>query len=243
MRSRRLAKISLSAAVVTMIASVVGFIVALVLNAFFLDEYNAYGEVSIPGSGSVHLPRGEVTVSLHALVLGGSNGGGLPVPPLGVTITPPDGVPQPAVTENIGSTTTVNNDAHVRVWLAQIPAEGTYNIATDGQVSGFIEPRLAFGHSSSYGFVVWVFVTLFVAGLVVSIVAGRWLGRARRKAATAVVQAVSPSAPAEPPVTAQHLGDEGVRLERLKTLAALRDSGALTEEEFQAEKRRVLEDH
>jgi hypothetical protein len=94
-RSRRLAKISLSAAVVTMLVSVVGFIVALVLNAFFLDEYNAYGEVSIPGSGSVHLPRGEVTVSLHALVMGGSNSGGLPVPPLGVTITPPDGVPQP----------------------------------------------------------------------------------------------------------------------------------------------------
>jgi hypothetical protein len=243
MRSRRLAKISLSAAVVTMIVSVVGFVVALVLNAFFLDEYNAYGEVSVPGSGSVHLPRGEVTVSLHALVMGGSNGGGLPVPPLGVTITPPDGVPQPAVTENIGSTTTVNNDAHVRVWVAQIPAEGTYNIATDGQVSGFIEPRLAFGHSSSYGFVVWVFVALFVAGLVVSIVAGRWLGRARRKAATAVVQAVSLSAPAVPPVTAQYLGDEGVRLERLKTLAALRDSGALTEEEFQAEKRRILEGH
>jgi hypothetical protein len=35
---------------------------------------------------------------------------------------------------------------------------------------------------------------------------------------------------------------EGVRLERLKTLASLRDSGALTEEEFQAEKRRILGD-
>ena len=230
-----------------MLVSVVGFIVALVVNAFFLDDYNEYGEVSIPGSGSVHLPRGEVTVSLHAVVMGGSNGGGLPVPPLGVTITPPDGVPQPAVTENIGSTTTVNNDAHVRVWVAQIPADGTYNITTDGQVSGYIVPRLAFGHSSSYGFVVWIFVGLFVAGLVVSIVAGRWLRRTRLKAASAVVQGVPPvvslSAPAEPPVTAQHLGDEGVRLERLKTLAALRDSGALTEEEFQIEKRRILEGH
>jgi hypothetical protein len=34
--------------------------------------------------------------------------------------------------------------------------------------------------------------------------------------------------------------DEDIRLERLKTLASLRDSGALTEEEFQAEKRRIL---
>jgi len=226
-----------------MIVSVAGFIVALVLNAFFLDKYNAYGEVPIPGSGSLHLPRGEVTVSLHALVIGGSNGGGLPVPPLGVTIIPPDGVPQPVMTENIGSTTTVNSDAHVRVWVAQIPADGTYNITTDGQVNGFIEPRLAFGHSSSYGFLVWLSVAIFVAGLVLSIVSGWWLRRTRRMVAAAVVQGVSPvvslSAPQEPAVVEP--SGEGVRLERLKTLAALRDSGALTEQEFEAEKRRILE--
>ena len=35
--------------------------------------------------------------------------------------------------------------------------------------------------------------------------------------------------------------DDGVRIEQLKSLAALRDSGALTEAEFEAEKRRVLE--
>ena len=243
MKSRRLAKISLSAAVVMMIVSVAGFIVALVLNAFFLDKYNDYGEVSIPGSGTLHLPRGEVTVSLHALVVGGSNGGGLPVPPLGVTITPPDGMPQPVVTENIGSTTTVNNDAHVRVWVAQILADGTYNITTDGQVNGFIEPRLAFGHSSSYGYLVWLFVAIFVAGLLLSIVSGWWLGRTRRRAAASVVQGVSPvvslSAPQESAV--RESSGEGVRLERLKTLAALRDSGALTEQEFEAEKRRILD--
>src|SRR5271165_3304548 len=117
----RLAKFSLAAAIVMMVVSVGGFIVALVLNTFFLDKYDAYGEVPIPGSGSLHLPSGEVTVSLHTVVIGSPNGG-LPVPPLGLTIAPPDGVAQPVMTENIGSTTTVNNDAHVRVWVAQIPA-------------------------------------------------------------------------------------------------------------------------
>ena len=53
--------------------------------------------------------------------------------------------------------------------MAQIPASGTYNITTDGQVNGYINPRLAFGHRSSYGFLVWVFVALFVLGLVGSI--------------------------------------------------------------------------
>jgi hypothetical protein len=35
--------------------------------------------------------------------------------------------------------------------------------------------------------------------------------------------------------------DEGARLERLTTLTGLRDSGALTEQEFEAEKRRILD--
>jgi Short C-terminal domain len=250
MSSRRLAKISLTVAVVMMIVSVGGFIFALVLNTFFLDKYNAYGEVPIPGSSSLYLPAGEVTVSLHTVVISGPDGGGLPMPPLGVTITPPDGLAQPTMSENIGSTTTVNNDAHVRVWVAQIPTAGTYNITTDGQVNGFIAPRLAFGHSNSHGYLVWLFVAMFVVGLVDSIVSGWWLSRTRRRAAAAFVQGVSPAvsvapvpSPYTPPATAHEPTDEGVRLERLKTLAALRDSGALTEQEFQTEKQRILEGH
>jgi hypothetical protein len=261
MSSNRLAKTSLSAAVVMMVVSVAGFIIAIVLNTFFLDKYNAYGEVPIPGSGSLYLPAGEVNLSLHTVLLGSPNGGGLPVPPLGVTISPPDGVAQPVVTENYGSTTTVNNDAHVRVWVAKIPVSGTYNITTDGQVNGYIDPRLAFGHQSSYGFLVWLFVAMFVVGLVGSIISGRWMARARRKAVTnspyfessmpfsessmpfsPVTPTVLPPAPPEAPVTtASEPSDEGVRLERLKTLAALRDSGALTQQEFETEKRRILQ--
>lgn len=241
MNSARLAKISLAAAILMLVVSVAGFIVTLVLNAFFLDKYNAYGEVPVPGSGSLHLPAGEVTVNLHTLIIGGSDGG-LPVPPLGVTIIPPDGVPQPVVTESIGSTTTVNNDAHVQVWVARIAAEGTYTVTTDGQVNGYINPRLAFGHKSSYGYLVWVFVAMFVAALLDLAFSIWWMARPRRRAASAIVSepyfAPPPVAPAsyEP-------SDEGVRVERIKTLAALRDSGALTEEEFQAEKRRILEGH
>ncbi len=240
MSSRRLAKVSLAAAIAIMVVSVGGFIVTLVLNTFFLDKYNAYGEVPIPGSGSLYLPAGEVTISLHTVVISGPSRG-LPVPPLGVTIAPPDGVAQPVVTESIGSTTTVNNDAHVRVWVAQIPANGTYNITTDGQVNGFIDPRLAFGHKSSYGFLVWLFAAAFVVGLIGAVWSGRWLTRTRRKAVMATVSPVVPVVPVVPTAVAGEPSDEGVRLERLKTLAALRDSGALTEQEFATEKRRILE--
>ena len=230
-----------------MVVAVPGFIATLVLNAFFLDDYDAYGEVPIPGSASLHLPQGEVTISFHTVVMGGPNGGGLPVPQLSVGFVPPDGVAQPAVTENSGSTTTVNNDAHVRVWTAQVPADGTYNITTDGKVNGYIDPRLAFGHSSQVGFLVWVFVGMFAVGLIGTILASTWLGRVRRKAAPAGVPDYGFSVRPVPPVirptvpnVAHEPNDEGVRLERLETLAALRDSGALTEAEFEAEKRRIL---
>ena len=242
MSGRRLAKSSLVGAIVVMIASVAGFIVALMLNAFVLDKYNAYGEVPVPGSKTVQLPAGEVTINLHAVVIGGT-GTGMPVPPLGVTIIPPDGVPQPTLVESVGSTTSVNNDVHVQVWVAHIPANGAYKITTDGQVNGYIAPRLAFGRKSSFGYLPWLCVATFVAGLLISMLAGWWLARTRRRAAAAVVAAtphfVVPTS--EPAGAAHQPSDEGVRLERLKTLAALRDSGALTEAEFEAEKRRILD--
>jgi Short C-terminal domain len=251
MSSEGPAKLTRTVAIWLMVLAVPGFIATLVINAFFLDHYDAYGEVPVPGSASLHLPAGEVTISLHTVVIGGSNGGGLPVPPLGVTIDPPSGVARPTVTENDGSTTTVNNDAHVRVWVAQIPTDGTYNITTDGKVNGYIDPRLAFGHNSSIGYLVWVFVAMFVAGLVGSIVASRWLRSVRRKVAAATATGVPdyqfPIAPIQPVIkptvtsSPNQPGEEGVRLERLKTIAALRDSGALTDAEFETEKRRILD--
>jgi hypothetical protein len=251
MSSETPAKLTRTLAIWMMVIAVPGFIVTLVLNAFFLDDYDAYGEVPVPGSASLHLPAGEVTISLHTVIIGGPNGGGLPVPPLGVTIDPPSGVAQPAVTENFGSTTTVNNDAHVRVWVAQIPSEGSYNITTDGKVNGYIDPRLAFGHGSPIGPLVWVFVGLFVVGLIGLIVASKWLGRVRRNAAPVAGTGtlgyefpVVPLAPVATPTvnTVMHEpSGEGVRLERLKTIAALHDSGALTDAEFEAEKRRILD--
>ena len=181
MNSRRGAKISLTLAIATLVVAVAGFITTLALNVFFLDKYDAYGEVPIPGAGSVRLPAGQATVSLHTLVIGGTDGGGVPVPPLRISITSPDGAPRPEVAESIGSTTTVNNDAHVRVWNVQVPVEGIYNVVTDGEVGGYINPRLAFGRQSSCGYLVWVFVALFVVGLVDLTLSIMWLGRVRRR--------------------------------------------------------------
>ena len=66
-----------------------------------------------------------------------------------------------------------------------------------------------------------------------------WAVRARKAARAPVHQPidVSDSYAVGDPYTPT---DDGVRIEQLKNLAALRDSGALTDAEFETEKRRIL---
>ena len=252
MSSRRLPKISLALSIVAMVVGVIGFIVMPMLNAFVLDKFDAYGDVPIPGSASLHLPGGKLSVSFHTDVISGPRGNGLPVPKLGMDIEPPPGVSDPAVTESFGGSVTINNDSHRRVWFVQVPADGMYKITTEGQVNGFINPSLAFGRESSFGWSVWPFVGLFAVGLAALIGSTLWLARARRvtRPLTSAEQAIPLYAPTDPEVSvaapeqslASHAPtDEAVKLQQLKTLASLRESGALTKAEFETEKRRILE--
>lgn len=160
-------------AVILMPLAVVGFVVTMVLNAFVPDGYDAYGEVAIPGSASLWLPAGEVTATFHTRVIGSPGGSGLPLPEISLTIIPPDGVAVPQVTENIGITMTFNNDSRRRMASVQVVAEGSYTIRTDGQVGGYIAPRLAFGRRSSYRWLPWVFVGLFGCA-VLTLIGSQW---------------------------------------------------------------------
>jgi hypothetical protein len=178
---RRLAIIG--SVVLLLVVAPAGFFTALFLNHSVFGNYDAYGEVPIPGTATLHLPQGQVTVSFHTQVnnpQGGVTVGGndLPIPDLGLTITPPVGVAEPTVTEHSSATTTDGNDAHQQVWVADIAQAGDYAVSTDGKMSGFISPRLAFGHASPYGYLPWVFVGVFVAALLILIGAIRLRSRA-----------------------------------------------------------------
>lgn len=215
--------------------SVGGLITLAVLSAFVWDRFDAYGEIPIPGAASVELPAGKVTANFHVR----SAGKGTAVPPLTMNIEPPPGVADPQVTEDLGGSVTVNNDIHRQVWVMQVPAAGRYRISVDGPVGGFTEPRLAFGKTGSVDGLVWVFVAMSVISVDLAI-AVWWVRRSRagKGRPTAVEAPATPEfAPDGPYVPT----DQGVRLEQLKTIAALRDSGALTEGEFKAEKRRILD--
>lgn len=247
MRGSVAPRIAVVVSVLTMLVSVVGFIVTLVLNAFVFDEFDAYGEVPIPGKGSIELPAGEVTVSFHTIITGQPTSG-FPIPEISIDIESPGGAADPVVTESIGGTTTVNSDTHVRVWVVEVAQAGTYRVATDGDVAGYINPRLAFGHGSAYSWLLWVFGGLTALGVLELIAALVWSARAGKAARPLAPHEVL-SADGAPtlhavstPTSGYQPSDQGMRLEQLKQLAALRDSGALTEAEFQAEKRRILND-
>jgi len=172
-------RVALIGAIATLVVGLVGLVATLVLSAFVFDDFDAYGECPIPGSARVGLPAGEVTISFHTAVPGGINGG-FPVPPLSLALEPPAGAPEPVVTETRGSTTSVNNDVHVRIWVAQIPRAGVYDVRTGGDVGGYIAPRLAFGRDTSPGWPMWLFGGLLAAGAVQLIATIAWrIGRGR----------------------------------------------------------------
>ncbi|NTY63441.1 SHOCT domain-containing protein [Mycolicibacterium sphagni] len=244
--ARTVSRILTVSGILMMVVGGVGFILVMILNAFVLDEFDAYGEVPIPGSGHVQLPAGQAQISFHTSVTG-SPSSGFPMPPLKLSIIPPEGVADPVLTENHGTLTTINSDTHIRIWTAEIPAAGTYQIRTDGQVGGYINPQLAFGKESSYGYLHWVFLGLLGLGLLDLIVALflRKAGGGRRTVGLVSNPSLDPYTPPSYTQTSHTPPsytptDQGVRLEQLKTIAALRDSGALTQDEFEAEKRRIL---
>ena len=242
-------------AVFAMVASFIGFIVTLMLNAFVFDEYDAYGEVPIPGSSSLQLPAGDVTVTFHTIVIGGTSGGGLPVPPLNYRIGAPEGVEEPKLVEDYGTTTTVNNDARIRIGLLHIPETGTYDIELDGNVGAYLNPTLAFGHGSRYGNLPWIFAAIFGLSVVDLVIARVWAARVRRRPVPSIATYGAPPTfgvpsygappayvppPVQPPESFTPT-DEGIRIQQLNTLARLRDSGALTQDEFESEKKRLLD--
>jgi hypothetical protein len=238
-------RIAIIVAVLSIVAAGIGLIATLILNAFVLDEYDAYGEVPIPGSASLHLPAGETTVSFHTLTTGRPTGG-FPIPELSFSITPPEGVAKPQVTESVGGTTSVNSDVHVRLWTVQVSQDATYDIETDGNISGYINPRLAFGHGSTHGWLWWLFGGLLALSVVELVAALIWSSKSAKRARPLTpeeLQTLNEPTWDSPPlraVASHPPSDQGIRLEQLKQLAALRDSGALTEDEFEAEKRRIL---
>jgi hypothetical protein len=205
---------------VLLVVSLVGLFGDMFSDVFLHDPFDAYGEVPIPGSRTLHLPAGDVKVSFHTQTVGTLDGGDLPIPPdLEVSFDPPSGVAAPQFSRNVGDTGAVNQDAHIRLGAAHIASAGDYTVKTNGKTDAFLSPHVSFGREHlKLDFLPWVSAGLFVVSLV-----GLMASRSRQP---------RPTVTSKPKTT----------LRQLETIAALRDSGGLTDEEYEAEKRRLLDD-
>jgi hypothetical protein len=216
-------------AAVMVIIGTVGFIGAFTYYTSELDNYAAYGEVPLPASAAVHLPVGEVDLSFVAASAGGGN---LEVPPLSIRVTGPGGTPELAVSDERGRSRDESSPARVQVAAVQVPEEAVYTVEAAGEFDGYVEPRLAFGYTTSNPF--WAVLLFAVAfpGLMLAGTGVTWLARA-----VGELRARRQARSAPPPYLPT---SDGSRDEGLKTIMALRDSGAMTENEYRAEKRRIL---
>lgn len=149
--------------VVSLLAAIgVGGLMVTAVLGITGEKYGSYGQVPIPASGIVRLPAGEVIVSLHVRDL---QGRGMRVPPVTMDITPPPGVSDPRVTEDLGDTVSVGDDAHRRVWFMKVATEGDYRIVADGPMGDEVDPYLSFGQTRSIDGPLWFFVALSVVSV------------------------------------------------------------------------------
>ena len=142
---------------------------------------DTYGDVAVPGSANLHLPAGEIDVTLRSA----ASTDEASVPPLSMRISGPDGIPQPEVVESPRTTYLIASDKRVRVWVVRIAREADYRVDIDGEVYGPYQPTLTFGHVmrndsllsllATGATISWMFF-ICVSGFVISAVFGTVLG-------------------------------------------------------------------
>jgi hypothetical protein len=132
--SRRITKGRLTAGVAVIALAASGALPFLVLGGH-------YGDVPIPGTATVHLPAGEVDVTLRTVGPVDE-----PEPSLRVHICGPDGIAEPEVIESPRMKyTSDKGDMLVRVWVVRVVAEGDYHVEVQGETYGPYQSSLTFG--------------------------------------------------------------------------------------------------
>jgi hypothetical protein len=111
----------------------------------FVVHDDTYGEVPIPGSGTVHLPQGDVDVTV-LYQRPDDDADGIPLPPLSIRIAGPEGTPPPEVVEGWRmKCATTDCDIQLGIRVVRVAHEGDYRVTIDGEVYGPYQPTLTFG--------------------------------------------------------------------------------------------------
>jgi len=144
--------------------AVVG-VVAMAVFAFLVGR-GPYGEAPFPGTAVVHLPAGEVDVTVKTTGAPGETA----VPPMSIRVSAPEGTPRPAVIDSAPQ-----HDSFAvmtRVQVLHVEREADYVVEVDGEAYPPYQPLLVFRPPapSASGQVVF-YLGGFLAILVISTVA------------------------------------------------------------------------
>jgi hypothetical protein len=120
-------------------------------NIIWGDEHQ-YGSMRVPGSEVVHLPSGDVDVTLAIYIIAkGNQTIDVPVPrDLRLALTPVGGGAPVPLTYDLGTSgNTLSNDTNSerKIWTAHVPSDGDYRATARGTTSFVgINAQLWFGH-------------------------------------------------------------------------------------------------
>jgi hypothetical protein len=203
--------------------------VASIVLAFVLTDADAYGQVPIPGSARMHLPAGDVDVTVRT-GKSGQNIEDVSVSSLQLSVAGPGESTQPAVIVAPRRMKSPDSAARVRVWVVRVPQEGDYDVATGGDVDDDAALTLAFGRNMWNRELGMLLGLGFIVGAPVALGALGGIAKAAKELRTARTSQIHVRTP------------DAVQQAELKHISALRDSGALTEPEYKAEVRRIRRD-
>src|SRR6187551_3107194 len=130
-RSQLIERVVIGVSAVALVVSLVGFIAAMGVDTK-TEDYRAYGEIPVGAEITMHLPPGDVNVSVHSRLTGVVEVDRVRIPDLQLTVDPPEGMAAPQLDSYDGGSTGGTENYRKQIWIARIPTDGNYVVRFDG---------------------------------------------------------------------------------------------------------------
>jgi hypothetical protein len=197
------------------------------------------GVIPIPGTKTVHLPAGTVLASFDALT---GDVAAMPLPELSLVVHPVAGGADPRLSVARSTTTNSSGESETLAAKIHVVKAGDYRVSITGG-GNYNAPKLLLGHSGAGRWLPIVLIAV-VVDLAIFLVTALVLRSLRRRPGAAVVAGPQPtrfSIELPRPAPAASEGDETSSVEdRLAHLDRLRTAGTVSDEEYAAERQRIL---
>jgi hypothetical protein len=212
---------------------------------FASSDLASYAVIPIPGTRTVHLPKGTAQASFDALT---GEVASLPLPDLSLGVHPVAGGPDPKVTVARSTTTNSGGESETLAAEIHVATAGDYRVSITGG-GNYNAPKLLLGRSDTGNWLPIALITVIV-DVAVFLVTALVLRSLRRRPGVVAAGAGSGAGSErsvlsiELPRAAGAEGDghgDGSAEDRLARLERLHEAGTVSDEEYAAERRRILD--